>query len=558
MRKHILTIAVEDYFHVAALRGAIRRKHWERLEPRLQANLMDVLALLDRYGARATFFVFGFLADSQPELIRAIVERGHEVASRGYWPRSLQGLLRADFLEDLRRAKEALEAAGSNRIVGYRAPQWLRDEDRFILDVLAEEGYVYDSSVNPILRRFASEPEMFRIHRHRHATADAALWEFPISTVSFAGLRLAISGGNYVRQLPHTLLSRAVAHRSESDADPLVFYFMPWELDRRQPRIQGISTLQRIRHYRNLAKTRWVLDEYLHRYAFHGVADYLGLALERPLPSELRAAPEPVREVAAAGGGHRDEVTLVVPMFNEAQNVSYLRRTLTAFRRELEGSYRVHLVLVDDGSTDDTWPLLSREFADVADCALVQHEKNRGVAAAILTGVRAAPTEIVCSIDCDCSYDPRELSAMIPQVANGSADLVTASPYHPEGHVLNVPEWRLFLSKTLSRMYSTILHDRFYTFTSCCRVYRKSALATLDVKNGGFLGVAETLIGLKLRGGKIIEHPATLESRLLGESKMKIVRTIMSHLSLLGQLTFREGGAAPSTQPPPPTTDSPP
>jgi polysaccharide deacetylase family protein (PEP-CTERM system associated) len=158
MKKHILTIAVEDYFHVAALRGAIRRKHWERLEPRLEANLDDVLVLLDRYGARATFFVFGWIADSQPHLIRRIVEQGHEVASRGYWPRGLRGVLRADFLDDLRRAKEALENAGSNRIVGYRAAAWIREEDRWILDVLAEEGYAYDSSINPILRRFASDP----------------------------------------------------------------------------------------------------------------------------------------------------------------------------------------------------------------------------------------------------------------------------------------------------------------------------------------------------------------------------------------------------------------
>jgi len=116
--------------------------------------------------------------------------------------------------------------------------------------------------------------------------------------------------------------------------------------------------------------------------------------------------------------------------------------------------------------------------------------------------------------------------------------MVTASPYHPDGQVLNVPEWRLFLSKSLSRMYSAVLRERFHTYTSCCRVVRKSAVAGLELRHGGFLGPAEMLIGLKLRGGRIVEYPATLESRLFGESKMKIARTIWGHLKLLNELAL--------------------
>jgi dolichol-phosphate mannosyltransferase len=123
---------------------------------------------------------------------------------------------------------------------------------------------------------------------------------------------------------------------------------------------------------------------------------------------------------------------------------------------------------------------------------------------------------------------------MLPLIKDG--DLVTASPYHPDGSVLHVPPWRLFLSKSLSRLYSVVLSDRTYTYTSCCRVYRKSKFADVELSNGGFLGVAETLIECKRRGGQVIEYPATLESRLLGESKMKIARTVLSHLGLLWSL----------------------
>jgi hypothetical protein len=156
------------------------------------------------------------------------------------------------------------------------------------------------------------------------------------------------------------------------------------------------------------------------------------------------------------------------------------------------------------------------------------------VAAAILTGIRNSTTEIVASMDCDCSYDPNDLEHMLPMIT--SADLVTASPYHPKGKVFNVPPWRLFLSRTLSGMYSSLLKCSIQTYTSCFRVYRKSAMDGLVIKQGGFLGVAEMLIRLRLAGGRIVEYPTTLESRLFGESKMKIIRTIGKHLGLLREL----------------------
>jgi len=178
--------------------------------------------------------------------------------------------------------------------------------------------------------------------------------------------------------------------------------------------------------------------------------------------------------------------------------------------------------------------VLAREFGNASDCRIVHHDKNRGVAAAIMTGIREAQTEIVCSIDCDCSYDPAVLESMLPLAA--SADLVTASPYHPHGRVRNVPGWRLFLSKSLSRLYSGVLGERIFTYTSCCRVYRRSRMLPLSLVHGGFLGTAEMLIRTKLAGGRIAEVPATLESRLLGESKMKVARTIRGHLGLLAGL----------------------
>lgn len=539
--KQILTVNVEDYYHVWAIRNstAVRRKHWDRLDPRVETSVNATLALLKAHQARATFFVFGCIAEAHPGLIARIVEDGHEVASRGFLPRSLEGLERAEFVDDLARAKLALERAGANRVIGYRSPVWIRPSQVWMLDALATAGYVYDSSVNPVLRRFADRPEFFRVQELD--TLGGKLWEYPITTEEVLGYRVAISGGNYIRQLPHSVLSRAVARRVEQGDEPVVFYFMPWELDVGQPHIAGLDIMSNVRQYRNLAKTRLVLEEYLGRYSFHGIADALGL--EHPALSAEERPPAVEEEVMASVpySSVPREVTLVVPIFNEEQNVRYLFRTLKAFRHRLARRYRLHLVLVDDASTDHTWAMLSEHFGPLPDVTLLRHPENRGVAAALLTGVRSAPTEIVCSIDCDCSYDPDDLGGMLPLIEEG--DLITASPYHPQGSVMNVPSWRLFLSKSLSRMYSALLGERFYTYTSCCRVYRKSSLEGVTVANSGFLGVAETLIELKRHGGRVIEYPATLESRLFGESKMKVARTIVKHLGMLNHLAAaRLGG----------------
>ncbi len=556
--KHLLTVSVEDFFHSGSLEGVVAIKHWSRIESRLERSIKLTLDLLGEHGITATFFVLGWTAERQPEIVRMIRAAGHEIASRGYGKGTVQSpqALR----EALHRTREALESAGSNRIYGYRHWRWItRPDELSIINVIAQEGYAYDSSVNPLLRRFAHDPRWFQAHPHRMLGAQPSLWEFPVSTVDVLGYRIPISGGNYLRQLPHRLMSPAIAQLDRARRGPILFYFFPWEIDTDQPQVRGLSMLQRIRHYRRIGKTIHVMGKYFKQYSFQPIGDYLGLPWRtapvepaRPrLPVEIVSAPEPELPADAP------EVSVVIPLYNEESNVAYLRGSLVDLRQRLARRYRVHFVLVDDGSRDATWPRLQECFRDFPDCRLIQHEKNSGVAAAILTGIRNASTEIVASMDCDCSYDPNELEHMIPMI--GSADLVTASPYHEKGKVFNVPPWRLFLSRTLSGMYSSLLKCSIQTYTSCFRVYRKSAMSGVQIKQGGFLGVAEMLIRLRLAGGRITEYPTTLESRLFGESKMKILRTIGKHLGLLRELAgLRLRGAIPQDAAPVPEPALPP
>src|SRR5262249_14045867 len=141
----------------------------------------------------------------------------------------------------------------------------------------------------------------------------------------------------------------------------------------------------------------------------------------------------------------RIPVSVVIPCFNEEANLPYLCNTLRNVQSSFN-EYELHFIFVDDASVDGTWKTLQRLFGSRSDCSLLRHEKNQGVTRAILSGVRAAKTDVVCSMDCDCSYDPNELRNMIPLLTAGT-DLVTASPYHPQGKVWNVPAWRLALSK---------------------------------------------------------------------------------------------------------------
>ena len=227
-------------------------------------------------------------------------------------------------------------------------------------------------------------------------------------------------------------------------------------------------------------------------------------------------------------------VAIVVPCFNEADSVTKLRQNLERLFRALSPLYAAELIFVDDGSSDETCNALTQEFADFAGARIVRHDRNQGIAAAIATGIQAASAEIVCSIDADCSYDPVQLALMLPLLADDVA-LVVASPYHPRGRVNNVPRWRLKLSQAASGLYRLVLRQKLHTYTSCFRVYRRSLVADIRLRETGFVGIAELVCQLDRRGAKVVECPATLDIRTTGQSKMRVLRAAWAHLRLIAR-----------------------
>lgn len=234
------------------------------------------------------------------------------------------------------------------------------------------------------------------------------------------------------------------------------------------------------------------------------------------------------------------QVTIVVPCYNEEAACDNFGVVLRELRAKFEKQYQFFFVIVDDGSTDSTYESLTEEFASDKCCRVVRHRWNQGVGAAIMTGIKHARTEVVCSMDFDCSYEPAQFSRMIPLLTDG-VDVVTASPYHPDGLVRNVPHWRLALSKAASVMYSYLLTNKLFTYTSCFRVYRRSSVAGIELNNDGFVGVVELLWQVDRRGGRIVECPAELGVREYGQSKMRTFEVMMGHFKLMLSALFRPG-----------------
>ncbi|MFO1077006.1 MAG: glycosyltransferase family 2 protein [Planctomycetota bacterium] len=228
-----------------------------------------------------------------------------------------------------------------------------------------------------------------------------------------------------------------------------------------------------------------------------------------------------------------ERLCLIVPCKDEELGLSSLFGRLDALADEFAGAVALEFVFVDDGSTDTTWRLLQERAAARVDTRVCRHERNRGLAAAIATGMAVTDAELCASIDADLSYDPAELLPMARLLGSSGADVVTASPYHPAGRVVGVPPWRLLLSRGLSCCYRLLLRSGLRTWTSCCRVYRRPFVAGIELANPGFLGTAELLVRVLRRGGRVAEHPCTLGVRRFGASKMKIARTVGQHLRLL-------------------------
>jgi len=246
-----LTIDVEDYFQVSAFAPHIRRDEWEARECRVEANVDRILALLAERDTRATFFTLGWVAERYPQLVRRIAAGGHELASHGYGHQRASDLNREELWQDVSRAKQLLEDLSGRAVQGYRAPSFsIGAGNLWAFDVLARAGHRYSSSIYPIRHDHYGMPDA---PRFAYRLGNGML-EVPVTTLRVLSRNLPSSGGGYFRLLPYALSRWMIGRVNRLDREAAVFYFHPWELDTGQPRIPGIGTKTRFRHYVNIPR----------------------------------------------------------------------------------------------------------------------------------------------------------------------------------------------------------------------------------------------------------------------------------------------------------------
>ena len=277
--QNALTVDVEDYFHVSAFAKNIDRRDWDSYPLRVEQNTRRLMDIFDEAQVKATFFVLGWVAERNRDLINDIAERGHEVACHGYSHQLVYNQTPEVFREETIRAKSLLEDIVQAPVRGYRAASYsITRNSLWAVPVLAQHGYTYDSSIFPVRHDRYGIPGAREVPHNMRTPLGHTLVEFPLSTAKILHYKLPVAGGGYFRLYPYRL-TRAGLRQVNSHQQPFIFYLHPWEIDPDQPRIDA-GWLSRFRHYNNLEKCESRLRRLLQDFRFDTawrVLDALGL-----------------------------------------------------------------------------------------------------------------------------------------------------------------------------------------------------------------------------------------------------------------------------------------
>jgi polysaccharide deacetylase family protein (PEP-CTERM system associated) len=286
---NVMSIDVEDYYHVTNFEGKVQRCDWDGYPSRVRANTRRLLKLLDKHQVQGTFFVLGWVGRRFPGLVREIVRAGHEVGCHSYWHRLVYRQTPEEFRSDLQMARDVLEDASGEPVTAYRAPCYsITRESLWALDILKDEGFQYDSSIFPTYHPRYGIPNA-RPFPHRIGE----LWEFPPSAVRFLGTNMPVAGGGYFRLYPVTWTAFCF-RQINACGQPFVFNIHPWEIDPDQPRLARFG-LSAFRHYLNLESTEEKLDWLLGQFSFGHLSQVAQHCAEKEEALDVLPARKPLR-----------------------------------------------------------------------------------------------------------------------------------------------------------------------------------------------------------------------------------------------------------------------
>lgn len=274
--QHAMTIDVEDYYHVSAFERVITPKDWPDLPSRVEQNTARLLQLFAQQHVKATFFVLGWVAERYPQIVRDIAAEGHEIASHGFSHQLVYNQSHDVFRQETERSKKLLEDLSGQPVTGYRAASYsITDRSLWALDILAELGFAWDSSIFPVRHdRYGMPDTPTRPYRLQTSSGNQLI-EYPLTTAPVMGTKLPAAGGGYFRLYPYWLSRWLFKRASNNSQQPAVFYLHPWEIDPEQPRFDNASRLSKFRHYNNLEVCEQRLVRLMQDFSFTTVANSL-------------------------------------------------------------------------------------------------------------------------------------------------------------------------------------------------------------------------------------------------------------------------------------------
>ena len=283
MAKNILTVDLEDWFVVEIMKKKIKYDQWSGLQSRIIPTTELLLSIFERHRVQATFFILGWIAERFPRLINRIANEGHEIACHSYHHDLVERMTPDKFREDTLLAVRAIEKACGIKPIGYRAPSWsINARASWAYEVLAELGFLYDSSLYSILHDIYGQPAgPKKVFRHILKNG-RSLYVLPASTIKIMGKDIPVGGGGYLRLSPVWFTERMV-RRLNAEGRPLVVYIHPWELDDYRPDIEGLSAFKRYRQYGLRDALSKKLESLLQKFDFCPACDYIKRTIAKPI-----------------------------------------------------------------------------------------------------------------------------------------------------------------------------------------------------------------------------------------------------------------------------------
>ncbi len=260
----ILTFDIEEWFHLLDHESTRDVRGWDKYESRIHRNMERIFNILEEHNGKATFFCLSWIAETYPEVIREIVERGYEIGSHTRSHKLVYEQKPKEFSSDLERSIKTLEDVSGRKVKYFRAPGFsICEENKWALQIISDSGIEVDSSIFPAKRAhggFSSyKNPVPSIIQHE----EFSIKELPINYTTFMGKPIIYSGGGYFRLAPYFLIKHFT-----KKAEYVMTYFHPRDFDINQPILPDLSIFRKFKSYVGISNSKNKLHRWLNDFEF--------------------------------------------------------------------------------------------------------------------------------------------------------------------------------------------------------------------------------------------------------------------------------------------------